>query len=138
MNTLILRFTVRLLSPVIFALSLYLLLRGHNSPGGGFIAALLAGTVIVLRYYAGRPSGSAMTVPLSFPVLVGTGLLLAVGMGLAGTFAGADFLTGGVHEFTLPLLGDQKVTASLVFDIGVYLIVLGVIVSIVTHLGDDR
>lgn len=138
MNTLILRFTVRILSPIIFVLSIYLLLRGHNSPGGGFIAALLAGTVVVLRHYAGRPSGSAMSIPLSFPILVGAGILLAVGMGLTGLLAGADFLTGGVHEFTLPLLGEQKVTASLVFDVGVYLIVLGVIASIVTYLGDDR
>lgn len=138
MNTVILRFTVRVLSPVIFGLSIYLLLRGHNAPGGGFIAALLAGTVVVLRHYAGGPRGALRSMPLSFAALVGSGLLLAVGMGFAGLVAGADFLTGGVQELTLPLVGTQKVTASLVFDTGVYLIVLGVVVAIVSYLGEER
>ncbi len=138
MNTVILRFTVRLLAPVILGLSVYLLLRGHNAPGGGFIAGLLAGTVVVLRYYAGGPRGALRTIPLSFASLLGAGLLLAVGMGLAGLFAGADFLTGGVHAFEVPVVGELKVTASLVFDLGVYLIVLAVVVAVVSYLGDEE
>jgi multisubunit Na+/H+ antiporter MnhB subunit len=138
MNTVILRFTVRVLTPVIFALSVYLLLRGHDSPGGGFIAALLAGAAVVLQHYAGGPKGALRTIPLSFSSLVGAGLLLAAGMGVAGLFAGADFLTGGVHKFDVPALGELKVTASLVFDLGVYFVVLAVIVAVVSHLGEEE
>lgn len=137
MTTLILNTATRLLTRVIVALSIYLLVRGHNAPGGGFIAALVAGSAVVLQYLAHGIPGVNRSLPMEFSTLLGLGLLLGVGVGLAGVVVGEQFLQSGILTFHLPLLGEQKLTASLVFDVGVFLVVLAVVVAIVRYLGED-
>lgn len=134
MTTVILRTTARLVTPIIGILSVYLLLRGHNAPGGGFIAALVGGAAVVLRWLAGTQH--RWRVPQA-ALLLGSGLLVAVGTGLAGLVLGGDFLEGAIGRWTLPLIGEVKVTASLAFDAGVYLVVLAMIVAIVSYLGGE-
>ena len=138
MSTMILRFTVRVLAPVQLALSIYLLFRGHNAPGGGFIAALVAGGAVMLQYMAHGSAGARKVVPVDFSTLLGVGLVLAVSMGLAGLVAGEAFLTGAHWSVHAPLIGELDVTASLVFDTGVYLVVLAVIVAVVGYLGEEE
>jgi multisubunit Na+/H+ antiporter MnhB subunit len=121
-----------------FALSLWLLLRGHDAPGGGFIAALVAGAAVVLQYLANGIEGVRRFLPVAATTLLGWGLLVATGFGIAGLLLGAEFLGGAIWTTTLPALGEVKVAASLIFDVVVYLVVLAVVVAIVRYLGEPR
>ena len=130
-DSLILRTGSRGLAPVMLAVSVYLLLRGHDAVGGGFIGGLTAGAVVVLLYFSRGSKRIAASRVLRFTPLVGTGLLIAVLYGLAGLLLDGAFLAGG--KVTLP--GGLEVAASLVFDVGVYLVVVGLVVGIVRHMG---
>lgn len=123
--------------PVILLVSIYVSLRGHNAPGGGFAGGLIAGTAFVLRYLAGGTPALRRRRALPTSGLIATGLILAVGTGLAAVLAGQDFLTSDVAHLDVPLVGDVKLVSSTVFDAGVYLLVLGVVLSMLTHLGAD-
>lgn len=138
MTTLILRTAARVLSPVMLAFSIYLLVRGHDSPGGGFIGGLVAGAAVVLQYLARGSDGVNRFLPVAFSTLLGVGLLIAVGVGVGVLVFTDAFLGPAIATFDLPLVGRLKITASLGFDVGVFLIVLAVVVSIVRYLGEDR
>jgi multicomponent Na+:H+ antiporter subunit A len=127
----------RVLAPTILALSAYLLLRGHNTPGGGFIAALVAGAAAVFGVLA-RVRGDARAGwwPHSKPLL-SSGLTVSVLVGLAAMVAGRAFLSPARATLSLPLLGTVSLSTSLLFDLGVYLLVLGVMVAVVDRLGTD-
>ena len=110
---------------VILAASVWVLLRGHNEPGGGFIGALVAVSATVLWAVARSPADAARRLPLGSPRMLGAaGVLLAGLSGLPGVFAGGSFLT---HLWWTLDLGftDLKLSTVLVFDIGVYLGVWG-------------
>jgi multicomponent Na+:H+ antiporter subunit A len=138
MTTLILQTITRVVTPVVLLLSAYLLWRGHDSPGGGFIGALVAGAAVVLTYLAYGSEGVDRMLPLRSETLLSAGLLIALGMGLGGIVAGGDFLEGAVVVYHPPVIGEFKLAASFVFDIGVLLIVLAVIVAIVRYLGESH
>ncbi len=114
----------------IVAASVWLLLRGHNAVGGGFIGGLTAGAAVVLFYFSHGHERVWQNRKLRLTPLVGTGLLIALLYGLAGLAFGEGFLAGGKL-----VLGPITLAASLVFDVGVYLVVIGMIVGIVRHLG---
>ena len=120
----------RLLAPVIMVLSAYLFLRGHDEPGGGFIAALVAGLVVTFASLVGR---AAATGPWSSwsGRLLPAGLTLAVATGLAATTLGRPFFT----PLTMSLPGGIVLSSSQVFDFGVYLMVLGLTVTAVDRFG---
>ncbi len=125
---------VRGITPVVVMLSLYFLLAGHNQPGGGFIGGLVAAAAVVLRFVA-APAAVRTARWLRAPVLVGGGLLLAVGVAIADWAFGTEVLDMGVATWELPLFGSVKVTAALPFDIGVYLVVVGTMIAILDALG---
>ena len=131
--------TARLLSPAILIFSVYLLLAGHSRPGGGFVAGLVAAMAYVLRYLPGGRHELAAALPVRPGVLLGGGLGLAIATGAAGWsvggFADGEFLKGDVLHAALPVLGDVKVPTSLFFDAGVYLLVLGLVLTILITLG---
>ena len=137
MRSLILATSTRILTPVIVVVSVYLLMRGHNSPGGGFIGALVAGAAVVLNYLAHGIAGLRRLLPVTAGTLLGAGLLLATTVGLGGLVVGGQFLESAVWEWHSPL-GELKVTASLFFDIGVFFIVVGVVVAIMRYLGEEH
>jgi len=114
----------RLLAPIIVTLALYLLVRGHDQPGGGFIAALVAGMAVALGALSGggrfRVARGLRTAPL-----IAAGLLICAGVGLAALVAGQAFLT--------PLKGPFGLSTSLLFDAGVFLLVLGVMVTAINR-----
>jgi multicomponent Na+:H+ antiporter subunit A len=123
----IFRIASRVLGPVVVLLSLWLLLRGHDEPGGGFIAALVAGAgVAIIQLPRGPEAGPR----LSARPLIASGLALAATTGLLGFLDGSYLrpLTG-----ELPVLG-LKVTSSLVFDVGVFLVVVGLVVAALDRL----
>lgn len=137
MSTIILRATTRAIIPIIVLLSIYLLLRGHDAPGGGFIAALVAGAAVVLQFLANGLDGVRRLLPIRFATLLSVGLVIAVSVGLVPVLFGGQFLEGTLFEIPLPLGRELKIASSLGFDIGVYLVVLSVIVVIIRYLGED-
>jgi multicomponent Na+:H+ antiporter subunit B len=130
-RTLLLEMTTRALFPIVLVFSLYLLLVGHYGPGGGFAAGLVAGLAFVLRYIAGLGSG----VRVRPPVLIGLGLTVALLTALAPMLAGAPVLATTKLALDLPVLGHVETQTSLFLDVGVYLLIVGVVLDLLRSLG---
>jgi multicomponent Na+:H+ antiporter subunit B len=128
MNSVILRSATRLLIALIMLLSLFLLLRGHNMPGGGFIGGLVAAIAFALYTVAFGTEAAKHTLRFSPRVLIATGLSLAVASGFVAALLGTPFLTG---VWTSLYLGDQefKLGTPLLFDIGVFFVVAGIVLK---------
>ncbi|HSK22609.1 MAG TPA: hydrogen gas-evolving membrane-bound hydrogenase subunit E [Egicoccus sp.] len=119
------------IAPAMVVASLWLLWRGHNAVGGGFIGGLAAGAAAVLLYFARGHQRIWNSSLLRTITLVATGLIIAIGHGLGGLAITGAFLDGA--KWHLPF--GIHTAASLVFDIGVYFVVVGLVVAIVRHLG---
>ncbi len=117
--------------------SLYLLAAGHNQPGGGFAGGLVAGVTVVMAWAAGGPDTVRRIVPMRSSALLGLGLVVATLTGFISQLAGGGFLESGYLEATLPLIGTVKVVSALGFDIGVYLVVVGMSLGLVRTFGDE-
>lgn len=117
--------------------SLWLLFSGHNQPGGGFVGGLLAGSAITLRYVAGgitEVRGRSRFRPWT---VLGAGLLLAAATAAFPLLRGGAILDVATASLTLPLVGAAKVSSALVFDAGVYLTVVGMVLMSFEAFGDD-
>ncbi|MGY1671136.1 Na+/H+ antiporter subunit A [Geodermatophilus sp. SYSU D00710] len=136
-RSVVLEVVTRILFHTIVVFSLYLLFSGHNEPGGGFAGGLVAGLALVLRYLAGGRYELGEAAPVAPGLLLGSGLLFAGGTGVVGLALGAGVLETAVLEATLPVLGDVKLVTSLFFDIGVYLIVVGLVLDVLRSLGAE-
>jgi multicomponent Na+:H+ antiporter subunit A len=134
-RSLILEVTTRLIFPTIMVLSVYFFFSGHNAPGGGFAGGLTAGLALVLRYLAGGRYELGEAVPIDAGKILGLGLILASGTAIASMFLGAPALSSATLEVTLPILGDIKLVTALFFDLGVYLIVVGLVLDVLRSLG---
>jgi multicomponent Na+:H+ antiporter subunit A len=134
--SLMLREAARVLTPGMILLAVYFLLRGHDAPGGGFIAALIAGATLVLQYLSGGVRRVRSLLPVPPASLLGAGLLLAVGYGAAGLLAGGEFLQGAIWEVELGP-ASAKLAASLAFDVGVFLVVLGAFAAYLHAFGSE-
>lgn len=117
--------------------SVFLLFSGHNAPGGGFIAGLVAGIALVLRFIAGGREAVQDALRLPPRALLGTGLAIAIVTGLAGWLWGGAFLESAKLELDVPVLGVVKATSALPFDVGVYIVVLGVASAMLSALGGE-
>lgn len=137
MSTIVLRATARLLTPVIVVLAVFFMLRGHDDPGGGFIAGLILGAGVVLRWLAFGPEGVGVLLPVRPAVLLAGGLAVAVVTGLVPLVFGEPFLSGTVVGTSIVGL-EVKVATSLIFDVGVMSIVLGMVGTFVVALGQER
>ena len=125
----------RLLFHIIVAFSLYLLFVGHNQPGGGFVGGLVAGLALLVRYLAGGRYELDAAAPIDAGLLVGIGLLVVVTAAVAPLPFGGTILESTVFDLHLPIWGDVHLVTSLFFDMGVYLIVIGLILDIGRSLG---
>ncbi|SEP81959.1 Na+/H+ antiporter subunit A [Streptomyces radiopugnans] len=134
-RSLLLEILARLLFPSVLVLSLYLLYSGHLRPGGGFAGGLVAGQAFTLRYLVGGRADSAFAVPLDPRLVAGGGLALAAAAGLAPLAFGGEPLGGALVSVTLPVLGHLEATTTLVFDTGVYLLVTGVCLKLLSAVG---
>lgn len=138
MTSLILQTGTRALFHTIVLFGVFLLFAGHNAPGGGFIGGLVVGAAIVLRYVAEDAEAIRRTIRIRPERLLGTGILLAVATGLAGFAIDGAFLASGALKLSaLPLLGDVKAISVLVFDIGVFCIVVGLVLTVTETLGAE-
>ena len=133
-HSIVLQTCVRLTFHAVLAASLFFLFAGHNSPGGGFIGGLVGGCAFVLRYLAGG-SYAAGSVRLRPETALGVGLVLACAAVVAPWFAGGQVLQSGYLSMDLPVLGYVPLASVLVFDAGVYVIVVGIVLTILRTLG---
>jgi multicomponent Na+:H+ antiporter subunit A len=136
-RSVVLEVITRVLFHTILVFSLYLLFSGHNEPGGGFAGGLVAGLALVLRYLAGGRYELGEAAPVDPGLLLGAGLLFAGGTGVGGLLLGAEVLQTAILETTLPVVGDIKLVTSLFFDMGVYLIVVGLVLDVLRSLGAE-
>jgi len=138
MDSMLLRAAARIIVPLQLLLSLFLLVRGHNEPGGGFVGGLMAACAITLHGIAhGMPAGRRM-LRVAPQFLIGLGLLAAAVSGLPGMLAGDPFLTG-LWGGSLPtfVAGDLKFGTPLLFDVGVYLVVAGVATLMIFSVAEE-
>jgi multicomponent Na+:H+ antiporter subunit A len=136
-RSVVLEVVTRVLFHTMVVFSLYLLFTGHNEPGGGFAGGLVAGLALVLRYLAGGRYELGEAAPVDPGLLLGAGLLFSGVTGVVGLALGAEVLQTAILQTTLPVLGDVKLVTSLFFDIGVYLIVLGLVLDVLRSLGAE-
>lgn len=129
--------TTRVIFHTVLVGSLYLLFAGHNQPGGGFVGGLVAGAAVTLRFIAGGLDEVRALTPLRPWTILGLGLLLAASTALAPLVLGDPVLTSALWTVDAPLLGDIKTTSALVFDLGVYLLVVGLVFMMFEAFGDD-
>jgi len=134
-HPIILQNVSRLLLPLALMVSLYLLLRGHNEPGGGFIAGLVTAIALILQYVASGSSWAGQRMRVGHRFIVGLGLLAAFGTGIAALVFGAPFLTSTYAHVHLPVIGEFEIASAMVFDIGVFLTVIGSVMLILARLG---
>jgi len=130
-NSIPLRTVLKVLSPVLLVLSFVIFMRGHNAPGGGFIAALVASGAIMLAYLS-KPADRRIVRPNLPFILTGVGMLTALGSGFLGLLKGS---------FLFPIHGHiagEHVTTSMIFDVGVFLAVLGMVTLAINALGGTR
>lgn len=125
----------RLLFPTMVAVSFYFFFSGHNAPGGGFAGGLVAALAITLRYLAGGRAELEETLPVDPARMMGTGVLAAAAAVIWPMFLGRPPLTTQVWEWSIPVIGDVHIPSALLFDAGVYLIVVGVALHILHALG---
>jgi multicomponent Na+:H+ antiporter subunit A len=133
--SLILDTVTRAAFPPVLVFAFYLLFVGHNAPGGGFVSGLTFGISYVLLYAGGGLQRVASVVPVGYEVLLGAGLLLAGGTGLASLVLGEPFLSSAILEAQVPVLGEIKLVTVLFFDTGVALVVVGLVLALATVLG---
>ena len=134
-RTLLLEMTTRALFPTVLVFSLYLLFVGHYGPGGGFAAGLVAGLAFVLRYIAGGSEDLGAAVRVRPPVLIGLGLAVALLTALAPALVGAPLLTSTKLALDVPLVGHVETQSSTFLDVGVYLLIVGVVLDLLRSLG---
>ena len=134
-RSIILEVVVRLMFHALLILSVYLLLTGHNTPGGGFAGGLVAGMALVARYLAGGRKELGATVQLDAGKILGAGLLLATLTALAPMFFGQAALSSSWFELDLGIFGEISFVTSTLFDVGVYLVVIGLILDVLRSLG---
>lgn len=134
-DSLILRTVSRLMMPLLLLLSIYMLLRGHNLPGGGFIGGLLAASAIILQIVAFGPKTARRILPVNYLLLAAFGVFFGAIWGLPAMVAGLPYM----QAFWLPepIPGVGKLGTPVLFDIGVYLTVIGVTTKIALLLVEE-
>jgi multicomponent K+:H+ antiporter subunit A len=134
-NPLILMTLSRLLLPLALLISAFIFLRGHNLPGGGFIAGLITAVALTLQYIASGVAWVEQRLALNYQRIAGAGVLIAVCTGLGSWFFGHSFLTSTFGHFELPLVGELELASAMLFDLGVYLAVVGATQMMLVNLG---
>jgi len=136
-RSIMLEVIVRILFHTIIVVSIFLLFSGHNLPGGGFAGGLVAGMALVMRYVAGGRYELGAAAPTDAGRLLGAGMTLAIACALVPLLFGEAPLTSHFWEADLPILGHVEFVTSTLFDIGVYLVVIGLVLDVLRSLGGE-
>ncbi|WNF37680.1 Na(+)/H(+) antiporter subunit B [Bacillaceae bacterium IKA-2] len=136
-NLLMLHMITRIVVFIILAFSIFLFFAGHNNPGGGFIGGLMTAAALLLLYVTYDVKTIKRVIPFNYKTMIAVGMLLAVGTGVISILAGYPFLTQFDGYFTFPILGEIHLTTALPFDLGVYLVVVGVALLSILSIAED-
>ena len=136
-RSIILEVVVRLLFHSLVVTSVFLVFSGHNLPGGGFAGGLVAGMALVARYLAGGRYELAAAAPIDAGRVLGAGLLFTAGTATVPLVFGANALTSTWIDMEVPFFGHIEFVTSTLFDIGVYLVVVGLTLDVLRSLGAE-
>lgn len=125
----------RLLLPLALLVAIFILLRGHHQPGGGFIAGLVTAIALIMQYLANGVAWTHARLPAQTQPLIAAGLIMALLTGLASWLFGRPFLTSAFAHFELPLIGEFELASAIAFDLGVFGVVVGATLLILINLG---
>lgn len=134
MSTLILKTATRFLLPLLLLISLFILLRGHNQTGGGFVGGMFAAAAFALYAIAYGVPAAERVLWVESRLLIGAGLLAALVSGLPAVFQAAPFMSAAWTSVDVPELGPLALGTPILFDVGVYLVVLGITLTIILAL----
>ncbi|WCN07936.1 monovalent cation/H+ antiporter subunit A [Marinomonas mediterranea] len=123
------------LLPLALLVSAYIFLRGHNLPGGGFIAGLITSVAIIQQYVAHGVDWMKDRMKLDYQVMIGSGITISALTGVGSWFFDRPFLTSWFDYFYLPAIGKFELASAMIFDLGVYLTVIGATMLILANLG---
>lgn len=137
-NDLILKTTTNIIVFIILAFSFKLFLAGHNMPGGGFIGGLMTSGAILLMYLTHGIGPMKKVMKVSFTFLIAFGLAFAVATGMGSFLFDVPFLSQTDEYFTLPLLGKTHLATAVLFDVGVFFTVVGITMTIILSIAEDR
>ncbi len=136
-NEVILQSIAKLVVFIILTLALYLFFSGHNAPGGGFIAGLVLASAIILLFLAFDMETVLKGIPLDFKMIAALGVFLAVSTGVGSILFDVPFLTHTIVAYDLPLLGMIELSTVTLFEAGVALTVVGVVITIILTISED-
>ena len=134
--SLIFRVAARFLVPLLLLFAMFMMLRGHNHPGGGFVGGLVAASAFVLYALAAGVDNARSVLRVQPHTLLGVGLACAYGTGILAVALGKPFLTGLWVNLHVPLLGHLHLGSTLLFDLGVMLVVVGTVLLMVFSVED--
>lgn len=137
MNSVILQTATRYLMPLLLLFSIVVLLQGHNNPGGGFIGGLVGAAAFGLHAIAFSALDTRRALRIDMRTLIGLGLLITAGSGLFAVFLGQPYMTALWLEISVPGLGPTKIGTPILFDVGVYMVVLGSVVFMILLLLEE-
>ena len=124
----------RVMLPLSIMVAAFIFLRGHNAPGGGFIAALVVSIALIMQYMASGIGWAEKQVRYDYHGLIGAGGLIAAATGVSAMVFDLPFLTSGFEHFHLPILGDFELSSAIAFDLGVFLTVFGAVMLALAQL----
>ncbi len=136
-NDVILRSAAKIIVFIIITFSAFLFFAGHNNPGGGFIGGLMAASALVLVALAFGIETIRKVVPFNFHIVTALGLLIALLTGAGAFLFDVPFLSHYFEYRDLPLLGYTALHTAVLFDLGVFLSVVGVTMTIILSIGED-
>ncbi|KGR82584.1 Na(+)/H(+) antiporter subunit B [Lysinibacillus odysseyi] len=137
-NNLILQFTSKFVFFIIFFFAVHIFFAGHYTPGGGFVGGLLMSSALVLLVIAYDLKTVQMILPVNYMYMTAIGLILALGTAAFPMFVGKPFFTHFYDYFHLPLIGKTSLHTAALFDLGVFLVVVGVTMTIIQTIGEDE
>ncbi|ARF16594.1 Na(+)/H(+) antiporter subunit B [Sporosarcina sp. P3] len=136
-NDVILQTAAKVVFFIIFLFSIHIFFAGHYAPGGGFVGGLLTTGAILLLLLAFDIRTIQQILPFNFTVMTAIGLLLALGTAAGSIFFNVPFFTHAFGDFDLPLFGHTSLHTAMLFDSGVYLVVVGSAITIIQSIGGD-
>ncbi|PWA12751.1 Na(+)/H(+) antiporter subunit B [Pueribacillus theae] len=137
-NDVILKTGTKVVSFMIFLFSIHIFFAGHYTPGGGFVGGLLASSAIVLLLLAFDIKTVKKILPVNYITITAAGIIISILTASAAVFFNKSFFTHFFDYFHLPLLGKTSLHTATLFDLGVYLVVVGVTMTIIQTIGEDE
>ncbi|PSL32907.1 multisubunit sodium/proton antiporter MrpB subunit [Planomicrobium soli] len=137
-NDVMLQTATKVVTFIILMFAVHIFFAGHYTPGGGFVGGLLTTSAIVLLMLAFDVKTVKKILPINYVIMTAVGLLIAIATAAASIIFDVPFFTHAYDYFDLPLFGKTSLHSAMLFDAGVYLVVVGVTMTIIQTIGEDE